>query len=83
MIRRFEGSFRFDKVKNVEEAEIHRLAGNEFYRLKKHELCYLKYALSLQFAPLGSECYSLAISNRSALFYDNKDYDVRCQSEVA
>lgn len=51
-----------------------RILGNKFFIQKDYEKCYYYYTKSLCYADIEDESYGLALANRSALFYDIKDY---------
>ncbi|XP_026756125.2 SET and MYND domain-containing protein 4 [Galleria mellonella] len=69
-------------VSKSEDVSLHyRLLGNQHYGRKENYTALQYYNLSLLYAPIGSVCYSVALSNRSAVFLSLRKYD-ECLKDV-
>ena len=58
-----------------------RTKGNEYYKAKNFTEALRAYNLSLCFSPVGSVEYYQSLANRSALFYQQRQFQ-RCQSDL-
>lgn len=65
------------KEKSVKIATDFRSLGNDRFLKKEYLQCYYFYTKSLLYAPLNHESYGLALSNRSAVFYEQEKYNVK------
>ncbi|XP_059057868.1 SET and MYND domain-containing protein 4-like [Achroia grisella] len=69
-------------VSKSEDVSIHyRLLGNQCYGKKENYTAIQYYNLSLLYAPMGSDCYSVVLSNRSAVFLTIRKYN-ECLNDV-
>ncbi|KAM3965894.1 LOW QUALITY PROTEIN: SET and MYND domain containing, class 4, member 4 [Aphomia sociella] len=68
----FPPAISVSKSENV--STYYRLLGNQSYE-KTNYTAIQYYNLSMLYAPLDSECYSLALSNRSAVFLSLRKYN--------
>lgn len=65
----------YQNRKNNQKALDLRNIGNKFFLKKNYNKCYYYYTKSLCYASFKDEDYGIALANRSALFYDQQDYE--------
>jgi SET and MYND domain-containing protein 4 len=61
--------------KNQEISKKFRLEGNDYFKKKYDQIAFDKYTLSIIYAPIDSDEIILALSNRSAVFFELKLYE--------
>ncbi|KAJ8714956.1 hypothetical protein PYW08_004937 [Mythimna loreyi] len=71
--------FKEDKCENV--SSHYRNLGNKTYQRGQFYLAWQYYNLAMMYAPLESESFALALSNRSAVFASLKKYK-ECLSDI-
>lgn len=73
--------FHEHKSKSNQQAVEHRTLGNSLYRQNKIDDALESYNKSLCFAETGSEHVALAYGNRSAVYFEAKDYE-KCLENI-
>lgn len=67
---------RFPITKNEDLAQLFRNQGNTCYKKKELEKSFQQYTYSLTVAGYGGTQYALALSNRSAVLFEMKEFEV-------